>query len=215
LKKTKHKREQGIKDRIREVATRLFCLRGYGATAVSEIVSQAGVTKPVLYYYFGSKAGLFTHIFEHHFGMLRDLVSKAQRHPGSCKEKVLQLTADQFELSRQNFDGARLIISTVLGPEKGTPLVRFAELHRSLAELFCAILAEGIQRGEVRPMRVDEAGLAYIGMVNMFIMRQVSRRTWSLDRDSAARLVDLYFSGITGAGPATQSGPVPQGARGC
>jgi hypothetical protein len=103
----------------------------------------------------------------------------------------------------------------VLGPEKGTPLVRFAELHRSLAELFCAILAEGIQRGEVRPMRVDEAGLAYIGMVNMFIMRQVSRRTWSLDRDSAARLVDLYFSGITGAGPATQSGPVPQGARGC
>ena len=213
MKTTKHKREQGIQERIREVATRLFCQKGYGATSVSEIVEHAGVTKPVLYYYFGSKAGLFKHIFEQHFGMLRDLVTKALQQPGTSREKILQLTADQFELCRKNFDGARLTISTVLGPEKGTPVVHFAELHRTHAELFCAILMEGIQRGEIRPIRVDEAGLAYIGMVNMFIMRQVSRRQWSLDRGSAERLVELYFSGIASTGPAESASHSPQGAR--
>ena len=38
--------------KIVAAAVRLFCEKGYEATAVREIVEAAGVTKPVLYYYF-------------------------------------------------------------------------------------------------------------------------------------------------------------------
>ena len=43
---------------IARVAARLFAEKGYDATSVREIVEAAGVTKPTLYYHFGSKREL-------------------------------------------------------------------------------------------------------------------------------------------------------------
>src|SRR3954453_4036425 len=43
---------------IARVAARLFAAHGYDATSVRTIVEAAGVTKPTLYYHFGSKEGL-------------------------------------------------------------------------------------------------------------------------------------------------------------
>src|SRR4051812_21694653 len=45
-------------DQIASAAARLFASRGYDATPVRMIVEEAGVTKPTLYYHFGSKEGL-------------------------------------------------------------------------------------------------------------------------------------------------------------
>ena len=46
------------REAILNQALRLFYARGYDAVGVQEIVDAAGVTKPTLYYYFGSKRGL-------------------------------------------------------------------------------------------------------------------------------------------------------------
>jgi AcrR family transcriptional regulator len=43
---------------IARTAAKLFASRGYDATSIREIVEAAGVAKPTLYYYFGSKEGL-------------------------------------------------------------------------------------------------------------------------------------------------------------
>ena len=40
-------------------AASIFSTKGYAATTVREIVASAGVSKPVLYYYFGSKKGIY------------------------------------------------------------------------------------------------------------------------------------------------------------
>ena len=47
-----------IAARIARVAARLFAERGFDATSVREIAEASGVTKPTLYYHFGSKQGL-------------------------------------------------------------------------------------------------------------------------------------------------------------
>ncbi len=44
---------------ILAVAGRSFGERGYAAVSVSEIATQAGISKPLVYNYFGSKEGLF------------------------------------------------------------------------------------------------------------------------------------------------------------
>ena len=43
--------EKGARDRLLEAATALFAEKGYAGTYVREIVTHAGVTEPVLYYY--------------------------------------------------------------------------------------------------------------------------------------------------------------------
>src|SRR5476651_392252 len=45
--------------RLLEAGLRLFADRGYAGTAVQDIIEAAEVTKPVLYYHFESKGGLF------------------------------------------------------------------------------------------------------------------------------------------------------------
>ncbi len=49
---------------IADRAAELFALQGYAATSIREIAEAANVTKPTLYYHFGSKAGLIRHIVE-------------------------------------------------------------------------------------------------------------------------------------------------------
>ena len=51
-------------------AVELFASRGYDAVGVQEIVDAAGITKPTLYHYFGSKLGLLNTIFTEHFTAL-------------------------------------------------------------------------------------------------------------------------------------------------
>ena len=45
--------------RILSTALDLFAVKGYDATAVREICEAAGITKPTLYHFFGSKDGVF------------------------------------------------------------------------------------------------------------------------------------------------------------
>ena len=46
------------REMIMRCAKTLFYAKGYDAVGVQKIVDKAGVTKPTLYYYFGSKQGL-------------------------------------------------------------------------------------------------------------------------------------------------------------
>ena len=50
--------DSAIANKLLEAAVRLFAHKGYPATSTREIVEAAGVTKPMLYYYFQSKEGL-------------------------------------------------------------------------------------------------------------------------------------------------------------
>ena len=52
---------------IMECAKELFYAKGYDAVGVQEIVEKAGITKPTLYYYFGSKLGLLKTLLETKF----------------------------------------------------------------------------------------------------------------------------------------------------
>ena len=55
----------------------LFASRGYDAVGVQEIVDAAGITKPTLYHYFGSKLGLPNTVLEEHFSVLHRSVERA------------------------------------------------------------------------------------------------------------------------------------------
>lgn len=50
------------KDLITENAIKLFSQKGYEAVGVQELCEVSGITKPTLYYYFKSKAGVLEHI---------------------------------------------------------------------------------------------------------------------------------------------------------
>ena len=63
------------KESILDVALKLFADKGYDAVSVQEIVDAAGITKPTLYHYFGSKYGVLEAILDVGFERLMGSVS--------------------------------------------------------------------------------------------------------------------------------------------
>ena len=55
------------KEKILDIALRLFSSKGYEGTGIQEIVDKAGITKPTLYYYFGNKEGVVSAIIDKYF----------------------------------------------------------------------------------------------------------------------------------------------------
>src|ERR671930_2216745 len=69
-------------------AERLFSERGYHGVSMDEIAAASGITKPMLYDYFGSKEGLFLACMERARGRLFEEIAGAVRGADSAEEAL-------------------------------------------------------------------------------------------------------------------------------
>ncbi len=79
------------REMIMQCAKTLFYAKGYDAVGVQEIVDKAGVTKPTLYYYFGSKLGLLKTLIEETFQEFRMILHEAADMEQRIEETLYQV----------------------------------------------------------------------------------------------------------------------------
>src|SRR5271168_5075480 len=85
---------------ILDVATREFGERGYAGARVDEIAKQTRTTKRMLYYYFGSKEGLFVAVLERAYAAIRQAeqsVDLEHLDPVAAIRRLTELTFDHHE----------------------------------------------------------------------------------------------------------------------
>src|SRR4051812_26315883 len=127
---------------IARVAARLFAARGYDATPVQAIVQAAGVTKPTLYYHFGSKEGLaralVTDPIHRLVGSLRAILDG----PGDGVARLEAMAEAHFAFMREDPDRSRFLYALFFGP-LATGLA--AELARA-ADAMCDLDIEAARR---------------------------------------------------------------------
>ena len=86
-----------VRQRLLEGAAELFTQKGYAATTVREIVAAGGVTKPVLYYYFRNKEGIYLELMRQAFTRVDDLLQAALEDQGSATQRLLRLCDYLFQ----------------------------------------------------------------------------------------------------------------------
>ncbi|MCH7908991.1 MAG: TetR family transcriptional regulator, partial [Candidatus Hydrogenedentes bacterium] len=74
--------------RLVESAIKLFASKGYDGASIREIVRDAGVTRPVLYYYFKNKEDLFCCIVEQQFILFDEQVDTILRTVSGCRNRL-------------------------------------------------------------------------------------------------------------------------------
>jgi len=113
--------EAEVRERLLSCASELFTRKGYAATTVREIVTAAGVTKPVLYYYFKNKEGIYLELFREPYSKLRPS-SKPFGIPGERPTRRLLRSQTRYSPSLwSTFRAARLMYSIYYGPPQGAP----------------------------------------------------------------------------------------------
>ena len=182
-------------------ATNLFNQRGYAATTVREIVEAAGVTKPVLYYYFGSKEGIFREIMEH---LLKDFEQRLETclgRKGTAAERVRGLCDEMFSLFLEHIDYARLVYSICFGPAQGAPFFDFNVFYAKVGETLRRMAEEGIRTGEFRKGNPQDFALAILGTLNVAIEVHLTQPEMAIGHQGLARILDAIFSGIAAQTP--------------
>ena len=80
--------EAGTRERLLETASHLFASKGYASTSVREIVARAGVSKPVLYYHFQSKEGLYYAILEWGAEVQKKIIDDVFEVSGTVQSRI-------------------------------------------------------------------------------------------------------------------------------
>lgn len=155
--------------RILAAALDLFAARGYDAVGVQEIVQKAGVTKPTLYHYFGSKQGLLEDLLEQHHGELYARLEEATLYTGDLPLVLNRVVDTYLTFARQHPLFSRFQLALLFLPsehELSSLASRFFEQYRTLLEeLFIkASHDHGNMRG-----RHQRYAWTFLGMINSYI----------------------------------------------
>ena len=185
-----------VRERLLSGATGLFASKGYAATTVREIVERAGVTKPVLYYYFGSKEGIYLDLMREPFSKFAALVEEALLPAASARERLFRLCLRAYDIFVENLDAARVMYSIYYGPPQGAPFVDFDAYHHRFQEAVLQVLREGIRDGEFRRVDLHDAVWAVIGAVNVAMEVELCHPKQSLGRDGVRRVLEIVLEGI-------------------
>lgn len=197
-KKERKKTETGgeVRDRLLAGATRLFASKGYAATTVREIVERAGVTKPVLYYYFRSKEGIYLDLMREPFGRFAAVVEETLHTGVPARERLFRLCLMAYDIFAENVDAARVMYSIYYGPPQGAPFIDFDAYHRRFQEAVLQVLGEGIRNGDFRRVDPHDAMWAVIGALNVAMEVALCHPSQSLGRDGVRRVLEIVLEGI-------------------
>lgn len=191
--------DEGARQRLLLAATHLFARAGYAATSVREIVEAAGVTKPVLYYYFQSKEGIYLAILEETTRIMDATIAEAVAAGGSACTRIEGLLERMVVLVRVHIDTVRLVYSVFYGPPQGAPPFDFEAFHRRLVEAVRRLVVEGMANGELQPGDADDVTWALLGAFEVANGLELHHPDLQFGAAGLRRMLTLIFDGVRAA----------------
>jgi AcrR family transcriptional regulator len=169
---------------ILDIATEEFAERGLAGARVDEIAARTRTTKRMIYYYFGSKRGLYVAVLEQAYGGIRALEQQLDvEHldPARALRSLAELTFDHHEshpafvrlVSIENIHHAEHLRTSPLLPGLAAPAVDV------LGDILARGRAAGLFRDDVDALDVHMVISAFC------IFRTANRHTFAavFDRD--------------------------------
>ncbi|RJR42259.1 MAG: TetR/AcrR family transcriptional regulator [Desulfobacteraceae bacterium] len=187
--------EQTARRALLVTATELFAKKGYASVSVREIVEAAGMTKPMLYYYFSNKEGLFRSILDWGANIQEEILVKATTSEGTVLDRLSLLYRSTYERVLEHMDFFRLIHNLVFGPPQGAPQYDLDVYHVRMMEAIKAIYLDGVEKGEVRREDPDEVAALIMGVID-FCFHTVFLHPEHENYERPERLLRIAFKGL-------------------
>ncbi|MBF0528025.1 MAG: TetR/AcrR family transcriptional regulator [Deltaproteobacteria bacterium] len=188
--------------RLLTCAAALFAKKGYAATSVREIVAAAGITKPALYYHYGSKEGLYLAIMEAALDYFRTTLDSFRQDNRTVLQKMVALADLLFSMVTTEMDITRLIYATHYRPPQGSPFFDIHPFGDKLREAILEIVKKGIQEKELRPGDPVDITWAFLGAIHLVMESEICFSDRSPGREGLQRIIELIYDGFSTKGSA-------------
>jgi AcrR family transcriptional regulator len=178
-------------------AISVFARKGYSGASIQDILEATGLSKPTLYYYFQSKAGLFRAIVDFAFDESFRLMSDAVGQESDCKSRLSAVAIAFFRFAEENQDLMRLVLSTVFAAREEIPpgAINWQKRRRNF-DFLTHVVGEGQKSGELdRDYDAVELTHSIFGAISHRIRNHLLEPQGHLDERYAQRVVALFLDG--------------------
>jgi outer membrane protein len=206
--------------RLLEAGLKHFANRGYAGTSVQDIISEAGVTKPVLYYYFESKGGLFQALVDQAMDERLRLMREAAPPGKPTVEQLTDIIVALTDFAQREPDLLRLCFAIAFAAPGEMPegFKRPGKMGESYFFVH-GLIAAGREQGILDPaFTVDELAQTYFQLVQHAVVltllgqaRKAGPRLHIPTPITPRRAVELLLHGA--AGPALKKSAASKAAH--
>lgn len=181
------------KEQIIHESMRLFSLKGFLSTGISDIISAADTSKGGFYNHFSSKEELFSTVLDEAQKIWRQRVLDGLREIESPTERIKQLLRNYHERYLQdfeNFPGGCIFITLSVELDDQIPhlMEKISEGFEGFRALLEQFILEGIDKGELSPQLAAEdcSNLLFTGMLGASVLYGTDKSTICLNRSIGA-----------------------------
>lgn len=192
-----------------QVAHELFAERGYAAVKMDEIAAAVGVTKPLLYTYFGNKERLYTACMERDGEALSSTIGEAVEATANPAEALGAGVRAFFAFLDADRDAWAVLFDETL-PQSGELADRVASYRKLINDLVAAAIMRSLpaERHDVVRVEVEALSTALLGAAEALARWWL--RTESLSAEEAAELLIATIEPGLRARTKPQSEPSPE-----
>ena len=186
-----------VREQILKAGLKLFAERGYAGASVNDIIEATKVTKPVLYYHFESKAGLYKALLDEAFDDGYRRMQEAAQRATEINAQLVEVFDSQFEFLRRRRDLVRLAIgATFAAPGELPRGINSIEKGARNFEFVHTIVRQAQERGELSSAFSSlELAHGIYGALCFHLMAGAVEPQFQLSRQTARRILTLFLEG--------------------
>jgi AcrR family transcriptional regulator len=196
------RRKDARPQELMAAALDLFVERGYAATRLDDVASQAGVSKGTLYLYFANKEELFKAVVQENlFPLLTEAEGIIDGYEGNTADLFRDFIMTWWErMGETNLSGICKLMIAESGNFPEVAQFYHDEVITRNNALIIRMLERGIKRGDFRPINAEEAKKVICAPVLMLMLWKHSFHGCGLEatspREYLGTFVDLMLNGL-------------------
>jgi AcrR family transcriptional regulator len=184
------------RDRILQAAIEAFAKNGYHGASTRDIAELAGVTDPLLFYHFKTKADLYLAAVRDQLEKLSDGLKEATAETADVRGRLGAFVATYLAYFLDYEPGLTVTLVELQGvPYEVAEKIRRIH-YRAVTEPLENMLDAGVAQGTFRPLDVPTCAMAITGILQAFI-RSEARKPGFVRREAAiAQVMEYYYEGL-------------------
>lgn len=186
------------REKILQCALELFYARGYDAVGVQEIADKAGVTKPTMYYYFGSKYGLLEALVNEKLSNLNTAMRQAADYHGNLPGTLYRMASQLIDLANENRKMYVLMMALYYSAKENEAYRAIRPLITELYGIIVRFFEDATpQLGNIRG-RQEQFAMGFLGILNQYIlwMCEKTEEGCVVEEEKKHSLVNQFMYGI-------------------
>lgn len=189
--------EQTTKYKIFMAAAKLFSKRGYNGVSIREICEDTGLSKPTIYYYFGSKEGIYKALVDYGVSIGENQTQVILKKNVPIKQKLIELLQSAFRNTLDFPEFVKFFQNLFIVDEKLDFLDDVIHMANERRQRVAELIHEGIKKGEfgssADPQLVSDV---LIGTATHFIWKQLTSNKKILTDQLAVDIIEFLFKGL-------------------